>query len=249
VALLLAAVLFVLSFLAGMMGLGVAFIATPILGLFGFNLKDTIMPLALWLNGLTAIAGAVAYTRARMVDWRTVIPLLIITAITALLGVWLLQFLSVRVIWWLYAVLLVFLAWHIAFLGKQQDDTNKLAITDKTRAKGGNISAGSKVIAGILGVGPGFLMAPTLVIVGMTTRIAAATNSVIVTVPSFTAFVMHLSTIGNIDVMVSMATSIEAVAWLCARFMTKRVKSITLSYLFATTLVPQKSILVGRDSP
>ena len=88
-ALLLAAILFVLSFLAGMMGLGVAFIATPVLGLFGLNLKDTIMPLSLWLNGLTAIAGAIAYTRARMVDWRTAIPLLIITAITAPLGVWL----------------------------------------------------------------------------------------------------------------------------------------------------------------
>lgn len=64
-ALLLAANLFALSFLAGMMGLGVAFIATPVLGLFGLDLKDTIMPLALWLNGLTAISGAVAYSRAK----------------------------------------------------------------------------------------------------------------------------------------------------------------------------------------
>ena len=50
--------LFILSFLSGMMGLGVAFIATPVLGLFGFELKHEIMPLALWLNGLTAIASA-----------------------------------------------------------------------------------------------------------------------------------------------------------------------------------------------
>lgn len=48
--------LFILSFLAGMMGLGVAFIATPVLGLFGFELKHVIMPWSLWLNGLTAIA-------------------------------------------------------------------------------------------------------------------------------------------------------------------------------------------------
>jgi hypothetical protein len=56
--------LFVLSFLAGMMGLGVAFIATPILGLFGFDLKHIIMPWSSWLNGLTAIAGAITFARA-----------------------------------------------------------------------------------------------------------------------------------------------------------------------------------------
>ena len=67
-------VLFILSFLAGMMGLGVAFISTPALGLFGFDLKNVIMPWSLWLNGLTAIAGAIAFARAKMVDWRTAIP-------------------------------------------------------------------------------------------------------------------------------------------------------------------------------
>ncbi len=43
----LSALLFGLSFVAGMLGLGVAFIATPILGLFGFDLKNVIMPWSL----------------------------------------------------------------------------------------------------------------------------------------------------------------------------------------------------------
>ena len=37
--------------------------------------------------GLTAISGAIAFARAKMVDWRTAIPLLIITTIVAPLGV------------------------------------------------------------------------------------------------------------------------------------------------------------------
>ncbi|NTU78246.1 MAG: TSUP family transporter [Chloroflexales bacterium] len=82
----LTALLFGLSFLAGMMGLGVAFIATPVLGLFGFELKHEIMPLALWLNGVTAIAGAVTFARKGMVDWRTAVPLLILTSLAAVLG-------------------------------------------------------------------------------------------------------------------------------------------------------------------
>jgi len=114
-------VLFFLSFLAGMMGLGVAFISTPTLGLFGFELKNVIMPWSLWLNGLTAISGAIAFARARMVDWRTAIPLLIITTLVAPIGVWLLQFVPTNIVWWIYVGVLIFLAYRMTFPPKMDD--------------------------------------------------------------------------------------------------------------------------------
>jgi len=229
--------LFVLSFVAGMMGLGVAFIATPVLGLFGFELKHVIMPWSLWLNGLTAISGAVAFARAKMVDWRTAIPLLIITTLVAPLGVWLLQFVPTTVVWWIYVVVLVFLAYRMAFPPKM-DDSQAPVITDGTRVKGGLLSAAIGVFAGFLGVGPGFLMMPTLVLLGYTARLAAATNSVIVTLPSFSAFASHLGS-AQFDWLMLALTSVTAVigAQLGARFMAKRVKSLTLSRLFALALV------------
>jgi uncharacterized membrane protein YfcA len=230
-------VLFALSFLAGMMGLGVAFIATPVLGLFGFDLKHVIMPWSLWLNGLTAIAGAITYARAKMVDWRTAIPLLIITTIVAPIGVWLLQFVPTNVVWWIYVGVLIFLAYRMAFPPKM-DDSVKPVITDRTRVKGGIFSGLIGVFAGFLGVGPGFLMMPTLVMLGYTARIAAATNSVIVTLPSFSAFATHLGS-AQFDWLMLALTSVTAVlgAWLGARFMAKRVKSLTLSRIFAAALV------------
>jgi uncharacterized membrane protein YfcA len=229
--------LFTLSFLAGMMGLGVAFIATPVLGLFGFELKHVIMPWSLWLNGLTAISGAIAFARAKMVDWRTAIPLLIVTTIFAPLGVWLLQFASTNFVWWIYVVVLLFLAYRMAFPPKM-DDSKAPAITDRTRVKGGLLSAAISVFAGFLGVGPGFLLMPTLVLLGYTARLAAATNSVIVTLPSFSAFITHLPD-AQFDWWMLILTSITAVigAWLGARFMSKRVKSLTLSRIFALALV------------
>lgn len=229
--------LFALSFVAGMMGLGVAFIATPVLGLFGFELKNVIMPWSLWLNGLTAISGAVAFARAKMVDWRTAIPLLIITTLVAPLGVWLLQFVPTTVVWWIYVAVLVFLAYRMAFPPKM-DDSQAPVITDRTRVKGGLLSAAIGVFAGFLGVGPGFLLMPTLVLLGYTARLAAATNSVIVTLPSFSAFATHLGS-AQFDWLMLALTSITAVvgAQLGARFMTKRVKSLTLSRLFALALV------------
>jgi uncharacterized membrane protein YfcA len=229
--------LFALSFLAGMMGLGVAFIATPVLGLFGFDLKHVIMPWSLWLNGLTAIAGAITFARAKMVDWRTAIPLLIITTLVAPLGVWLLHFVSTTVVWWIYIVVLFFLAYRMAFPPKQ-DDSKALEISDRTRVKAGFFSAAIGIFAGFLGVGPGFLMMPTLVMLGYTARLAAATNSVIVTLPSFSAFITHLPN-AQFDWLMLILTSITAVigAWLGARFMAKRVKSLTLSRIFALALV------------
>ena len=229
--------LFGLAFVAGMMGLGVAFIATPILGLFDYDLKHVIMPWSLWLNGLTAISGAIAFARAKMVDWRTAIPLLIITTLVAPIGVWLLQFVSTEIVWWLYVGVLIFLAYRMAFPPKM-DDSQAPVITDRTRVKGGIASAAIGIFAGFLGVGPGFLMMPTLVMLGYTARLAAATNSVIVTLPSFSAFATHLSS-AQFDWLMLGLTSITAVigAQLGARFMAKRVKSLTLSRFFALALV------------
>ena len=231
------ALLFILSFLAGMMGLGVAFIATPVLGLFGFELKHVIMPWSLWLNGLTAISGAVAFVRAKMVDWRTAIPLLVITTVVAPLGVWLIQFVPTETVWWIYVAVLVFLSCRMAFPPKM-DDSQAPVITDKRRSLGGILSAIIGVFAGFLGVGPGFLMMPALVFLGYTARLAAATNSVIVTLPSFSAFLTHLPE-AQFDWMMLALTSITAVigAQMGARFMARRVKSLTLSRIFALALI------------
>lgn len=229
--------LFVLSFISGMLGLGVAFVSTPVLGLFGFDLKHVIMPWSLLLNGLTAMSSAVAYTRSKMVDWRTAIPLLIITTLVAPIGVWILKFVPTSIVWWIYVGVLIFLAYRMAFPPKRDDD-ERIVIKDLTRIKGGLISAVIGIFAGFLGVGPGFLLMPTLVMLGYTARIAAATNSVIVTLPSFSAFIAHLGD-AQFDWLMLGLTSVTAIvgAYYGGMFTAKRVKSRTLSRIFAAALV------------
>ncbi len=191
--LILTPLLFGLSFLSGMLGLGVAFVAVPVLGLFGYDLKDVIQPWTLLLNGLTAISGAVAFWRAGMVDRRGALILVIITTIGAPVGVWLLQFASTDQVWWIYVGVLVFLAVRMA-MPKRASTENVSEITDEARGKASVAAAPISVFAGFLGVGPGFLLMPTLTIVGYSARLAAATNSVAVTLPSFSAFASHLGT-------------------------------------------------------
>jgi uncharacterized membrane protein YfcA len=229
--------LFALSFIAGMLGLGVAFIATPVLGLFGFELKHVIMPWSLLLNGLTSISGAIAYWRAGMVDKRAAIPLLVITTLGAPLGVLILQFVPTTIVWWIYVTVLVFLAYRMAF-PPEMSESDAITVSDRTRVKAGGLGFLISIFAGFLGVGPGFLLMPTLVFLGYTARIAAATNMVAVTLPSFSAFVTHLST-AQFDWLMVGLTSVASVigAQLGARFMAKRVKSLTLSRVFAAALV------------
>ncbi len=230
-------VLFGLSFLSGMMGLGVAFVATPVLALFGMELKHEIMPLSLWLNGVTAISSAVTFARKKMVDWRTAIPLLIVATLAAPFGVWLVQFTATNVLWWLYVAVLVFLAFRMGFPPKQDDSLPSL-VSDKTRVKAGVATSGISVFAGLLGVGPGFLLMPTLVLLGFAARTAAATNSVIVTLPSFSAFLTHLPNAQFDWSLLIMATITSVIgAQMGSAFTAKRVKSITLTRMFAIALV------------
>ena len=82
------------------------------------------------------------------------------------------------------------------------------------------------------------MLMPALVMFGYTARLAAATNSVIVTLPSFSAFAAHLPD-ARFDWTLLILTSVAAVigALAGASFMAKRVKSLTLSRVFATALV------------
>lgn len=101
----------------------------------------------------------------------------------------------------------------------------------------GIASAGIGVFAGLLSVGPGFLLLLALILFGYTARLAA-TNSVIVTLPSFSAFATHLVD-ARFGWLLLALTSVAAVIGAPARatFMANRVKSLTLSRVFATALV------------
>jgi uncharacterized membrane protein YfcA len=235
--LLLTPLLFGLSFLSGMLGLGVAFIAIPVLGLFGYDLINEIQPWALLLNGLTAISAAIAFWRKGMVDKRGALILVSITTIGAPLGVWLLQFATVDLVWWLYVGVLLFLAARMV-MPKGGSTEIVAELTDRNRARAAGAAVPISVFAGFLGVGPGFLLMPTLTLVGYSARLAAATNSVAVTLPSFSAFATHLPT-ATFDWPTVIVTSIVAVigAWLGAHFTAGWVKSQTLSRIFAFALV------------
>lgn len=243
-------VMFGLAFLSGMLGLGVAFVAIPVLGLFGFDLKHVIMPWALLLNGLTAISAAVAYLRRRMVDLRTGIPLLLLTTLAAPVGVYLLRYAGTATIWWIFVAVLAFLALRMVTRKAGPERPDVTTIPPHRRLIGGVVGSAIGVFAGFLGVGPGFLLMPTLVLLGYTARIAAATNAFVVTLPSFSAFAAHWTT-ARFEWTLVITTSVTAIvgAQLGAVFMARRIRSRTLELVFAGLLVAlavQRAVLLLR---
>jgi uncharacterized membrane protein YfcA len=180
----------VLSIASGMLGLGVAFAAVPFLGFFLHDLVHEVQPLSLFLNGITALFSLFGFAESKLVNWRSAIWLAIVTTVTAPLGSWLALRVDARFLWVFYFAAVAFLAWRM-FLPDKPGDTYtaepnfKLALI---------LAAPISVAAGMLGVGPGFLLLPTLILLGYEPKHAAAINALAVTPPSFSALIPHIAT-------------------------------------------------------
>ncbi|WP_353683810.1 sulfite exporter TauE/SafE family protein [Thermodesulfovibrio sp. 3907-1M] len=94
----------ILSFISGMLGLGVAFAAIPFLGVFMEDLVHQVQPLSLLLNGVTALLSTLGFAKSGFVDWRKAIPLSIITTVSAPIGAYIVQFVNQKYVWIIYFV-------------------------------------------------------------------------------------------------------------------------------------------------
>lgn len=214
-----AAGLAVLSIASGMLGLGVAFAAVPFLGLFLHDLVHEVQPLSLVLNGITALFSLFGFAKSGLVDWRPAILLAVVMTVAAPLGAWLAQHIDARWLWAFYFAAVAFLAWRM-FLPDKQMVVNAEAHPNLKLAL--ILAVPISVAAGMLGVGPGFLLLPTLILLEYEPKHAAAINALAVTPPSFSALTPHLAT-ARIDLSLA---AILAVVGAIGAFVGARVTSL-----------------------
>ena len=180
--------LLVLSIVSGMLGLGVAFAAIPFLGLFLPDLVHQVQPLSLLLNGVTALFAVFGFAKSGNIVWKKAFILAAITTVAAPIGSLLAQFISQTAIWLIYFAAVVYLAYRLfrPIQEKPQGTENfRLVLA---------LAFPIAVLSGFLGVGPGFLLMPTLMIAGFNAKKAAGINALAVTPPSFSALLPHLAT-------------------------------------------------------
>ncbi len=230
----------VLSFVSGMLGLGVAFAAIPFLGLFMEDLVHQVQPLSLLLNGVTALLSTVGFAKSGLVDWRKSILLSIITTVSAPAGAVLAHYVRQNIIWIIYFFAVVFLAYRLfkPIRPKVKGQENfKLAAL---------LAIPISVLSGLLGVGPGFLLMPTLILCGFDPKRAAGINAFAVCPPSFSALIPHLKTAKwdfNLTVILVGVGAISS--YLGARATSLYVPSNRIKQMFALLIVVVTAYKVG----
>ncbi|GAO01263.1 sulfite exporter TauE/SafE family protein [Anaeromyxobacter sp. PSR-1] len=224
--------LFVLSVLSGMLGLGVAFAAVPFLGIFLPDVVHQVQPLSLALNGLTAAASAIGFARSKLVDWRAALPLAVVTTVTAPLGAIVAQRVDPRAVWVLYFVSVAWLAFRLfrpSPEGPAPSPRPRLALA---------LAVPISVLSGFLGVGPGFLLLPTLILTGTAPKQAAAVNAVAVAPPSFSALLPHIHT-ARWDAALAVPLLVAGAigAFVGARLTSRYLAGAALKRMFAVLIV------------
>ncbi len=100
-------------------------------------------------------------------------------------------------------------------------------------------------MAGLLGVGPGFLLMPVLILAGYEPKLAAGINAVAVTMPSFTALIPHVDT-AEVDLRVATVLVVVGAAgsFLGARLTSRFVSGPTLKRVFGILIVVMTAVKI-----
>jgi uncharacterized membrane protein YfcA len=192
-----------LSIVSGMLGLGVAFAAVPFLGLFLHDLVHEVQPLSLLLNGITALFALFGFARSGLVLWKPAVLLAVVTTMVAPIGGYLAQIVNANYLWAFYFIAVVFLAYRMflpekpASHARAEDvaaQSGAGAWMDRRLRLALQLAIPISILAAMLGVGPGFLLLPTLILLGYESKHAAGINALAVTPPSFSALLPHLAT-------------------------------------------------------
>ena len=231
------AAILVLAFIFSMLGLGGSMLYVPVLHWFGYDFKSVAIPTGLMLNGITVFSAAIVYLRSKMVDVKGSIPLVISSFIGAPLGAYLTHLVPTETLILLFACGMVFAGVRMLISSAKPEKSQMLPL--KTRviwmSTGG---FGIGLIAGLLGIGGGFLFVPLMLAMGYQTKQAAATSSFVVIFSSFSGFAGHVAE-GHFDWQLMAAAAIAVIigAQIGAHVMRDKMKAKWLKQMFGVVLL------------
>jgi uncharacterized membrane protein YfcA len=222
----------VLAVVSGMLGLGVAFAAIPFLGLFLPDLVNQVQPLSLLLNGVTALFSVIGFAKSGNIVWKKALTLAVITTIVAPLGSWAAHFINQTAIWGIYFISVAYLSYRLfrpiqERPGGSENFTLVLVLAIPI-----------SVLSGFLGVGPGFLLMPTLMIAGFNAKKASGINALAVTPPSFSALIPHMATAHFDPTLTGILLVVGAISsFIGARITSLYMPSARIKHIFGVLIV------------
>lgn len=230
-------VILLLAFVFSMLGLGGSLLYIPVFTWFGFEMKSVGIPTGLLLNGVTALSAAIYYLRARMVDVRGAVPLIVTSFVSAPLGAMCTRYVSTDTLKVLFALGMIVAGAKMLWSSSSEDPTELLPFGRRALLTG---TAGLFIgfVAGLLGIGGGFLFVPMLIAVGYPTKQAAATSAFVVVFSSFSGFAGHVAE-GHFDwrVMVLGLVAVIIGSQIGAKVMTEKMKARWIKQAFGILLL------------
>ena len=167
-------------------GMGSAVALVPILNFLGISF-NTSKAIGLFVNTSTTLTATLMNLKRKTLNIKEALPLALSMAFLAPVGAILSKYIPEHIVKILFALFLTFSASMILF-GKKEKKFNKVTIQFM-------ILLGSFVgiLSGLLGVGGGAIVVPSLIMMGMDAKKVAVITSFVIPFSTFTAFLTYLS--------------------------------------------------------
>lgn len=221
-----------------MLGLGGALVFVPLLHWLGFDLKTVAIPLGLALNAVNTGLALRLYHRQALVDWTGIWPMAVTVVLAAPVGALAVPYSDRDLLLGLLAIAL------LASAGVTLWRMTSTAVAPfrgprpwrRTALGGGGLAIG--FLAGLLGLGGGFLVAPLLMGLGYRARTAAGSTALVVTVSSLAGLLGHLGQGRFPAALTAIAVSAVVIGSLVgSRLMVRRVNPVWLGWAYTILLV------------
>lgn len=236
ISLLIAGVIFLITLLLTMVGLGGGLVFSPLFVILGMA-KSEAASASLLLNLVGAASAAYAYSRKKMVDFTLALPLIVSSGLTAPLGAYVNRQIDITFFLSVMSLVLVLAGVRMLVLPSIKED---VADISSLRRIGGSFGIGGCIgfLGGLLGIGGGVFVVPFLIfILRVPARMAAASSTFIVCFSSLTGFLGYAST-GQINWGFVLPAAVASLigGLVGARIMSSHLKSKHISRLFSIIL-------------
>ncbi|MFB3170573.1 sulfite exporter TauE/SafE family protein [Neobacillus sp. 179-C4.2 HS] len=247
------------SSLGSLIGLGGGIVIVPSLlflgslSTFGYISPQTAVGTSLFTMIFTGLSSTLAYMKHKTVDYKSGLIFLIGSGPGSILGAWVTEILDLKSFNLFFGIFIIFVSFVLLLKDKLKpipyrkdkgivrsftDNTGKIFEYGFNPVMGVIISLIVGFLSGILGVGGGSLMVPTMILFFFfPPHVATATSMFMILPTSILSSITHI-TLGNVDWLLALA--LVPGAWIGARvgvYLNTRLKSKTIVLLLRTILI------------
>ncbi len=243
----------------GLLGSGGSILTVPVLVyVLGHNEKVAIAE-SLAIVGGIALAGMLTYARARLVHWKSVVFFGLPGMGGTQFGAWLARFIPGPAQLVLFAVVMLVAA--VMMVRKPKGASAADGDDDSVSAAAHPLwqlvleGVGVGILTGLVGVGGGFLIVPSLVILGgLSMRLAIGTSLMVIAMTAFSGFFKYLSVLTATGLRVDWETIgvfllVGIAGSGLGKALNQRVNQAALRKVFAGFLLLMGFFVLAREVP